>query len=826
MTKTFTLFFSFIILSICSFGQNFALQFNGVDEALTLENTPEATLSNSYTLEAWIMAQEWKAQSWQGSIITADSGGANGGFAFRCGNDGRLSIAVAANGAWNEALSGPVMQSNKWHHVAAVIDQGAITLYVDGVSVATASFQGAPAANNETFTIGESTGFPGRFFDGIIDEVRIWNVARSASEIAANVSTMYNGDEPGLAAYLPMNEGTGTSVNNLSNTDVSGMTVNMDQSNWVEGYQIVDFDVAVSNISNIDRLAMKSRPIKVSVDIQNVGAQLLDNMDVSLELDGTVLATEAVDFSLESGVSNTYTFMTPIDLTSVQDPQLSVTIMHPEDDNLFNNVTAKSINSRDGLVVNIFESEQHNFASAGQRQLNTLTLPSDLSLYDEIRLRIDINCPSSGCDPWDQPANIKINTSEGIFELGRYVTPFGIGCGPWYLDVTDFKSVLTGEVTFESYIQVWGPSGWNLDLDLEFDINDDEKVYTKLSSIHSTDYQVYGDPNVSHDLADVDLSVADNTETSHVRMQVSGHGQGNTDNAAEFSRRMHQVRINNSPIATHDLWKADCATNSCANQFGTWLFARAGWCPGQEVIPAIFNTTQEVSPGENFTFDYQLENYTNLLNTGYNGSNHTEPHYRIHSFFIENSSTAYDSYSNLAVTRVAFTSSDVVRVDIENDGTVDLNNYEVRLYVDGQLVETQAISAGILSGSSTVVSFDADLDNLLESYIIAEVVEVNDENPGDNLLGATYDGIVSTQDLTDEGNISVFPNPSNGTITLVTESGYTGGTWSLYSPQGKLVDYNSISDHNTTITIDQKGMYLLETVSPKGVTRSQKIVVY
>jgi hypothetical protein len=256
------------------------------------------------------------------------------------------------------------------------------------------------------------------------------------------------------------------------------------------------------------------------------------------------------------------------------------------------------------------------------------------------------------------------------------------------------------------------------------------------------------------------------------------------------------------------------------------LFSRAGWCPGQEVIPAIFNTTQEVSPGEEFSFDYQLQNYTNLRNTGYNGGSHTEPHYRIHSFFIENSSTSYRNYSNLAVARIAFTSDNKIRVDIENDGTVDLNNYEVRLYVDGTLDATQTISSAINSGSGSVVSFDADLDNLFNSYIIAEVVEVNDENPGDNLLGAIFEGVVSTQELEDESLISVFPNPSRGTITLITEADHIGGTWSLYSAEGKLIDSNSINDSNTTMTIDQKGLYLLETVSSKGITSSHRVVIH
>jgi hypothetical protein len=825
MKKFYILLLSFVLITSYGFGQNFGLLFNGFDESVTINNYSDLTLSNNYTIEAWIMASEWKAQSWQGSIVTNDSAGANGGFAFRCGNDGRLSIAVAANNAWNEAVSGPVMQANKWHHVAAVINQGSITLYVDGVVVATASFQGDPAANTDPMTIGESTGFPGRHFDGVIDEVRIWSIARTAEQIATNISTVYTGTEPGLAAYLPMNEGTGTRVTNFGDDNFPGTTVNMGEDNWVEGYQIVDFDVAVSNISNIDRLAMKSRPIKASVDLQNVGARTLDGMSITLELDGTIVATETVDFSLEPGVSNTYFFKTPIDLSTAQNPTLLASISHPQDTNLFNNTTEKRVASRNGLMVNIFENEQHNFSSAGQRQTNSITLPSDLSIYDQIRLRINLNCPNTGCDPWDQPASIRINTSQGIFELGRYITPFGIACGPWYIDVTDFKSILTGEITFESFIQVWGPSGWMLDLDLEFVIDDEDKEYTRLSPIHATDYQVYGDPGISYDLEDVDLSVAQNTETSHIRMQVSGHGQGNTNNAAEFFRRMHQLRINNTTFATHDLWKADCATNTCANQSGTWLFSRAGWCPGQEVIPAIFNTTQQVAPGEAFIFDYQLQDYTNFLNTGYNDSSHTEPHYRIHSYFIENSSTAYNSYRNLAVNEIAFTTSDQIRVEINNDGTVDLANYEVRLYVDGQLMDTQPVSTAIASGSNFVVNFDTTLSDFLNSYFVAEVVEISDENPGDNLLGAVFDGSVSTQDVEAQQLVSVYPNPSQGLVTFISDAGYQNGSWTLYDSRGQQINRGVITDTETVISVENKGLFVLEIVSPNGISSSQKIVI-
>jgi len=308
MLRLLTLTLTFIFFTLLSQAQNFALNFNGVNEYLTLPTTPETTLSNTFTIEAWILANEWASQSWQGSIVTNDSGGTNGGFAFRCGNDGRLSMAVSASNNWVEALSEPVMTVNKWHHVAAVIDLGTLTLYVDAIPVASASYQGDLSASNGLITIGESTGFPGRLFNGIIDEVRIWNVARSEAELASNVGTAFNGNETGLTAYLPMNEGAGLQVGNLSDTASTGSTINMDDSNWVQGYQQAQFDIAISNISNIDRLALKSRPIRPTVNLQNVGREPMQEITATLTVNGTVLATEIIEEVIMPQSGTTYIF--------------------------------------------------------------------------------------------------------------------------------------------------------------------------------------------------------------------------------------------------------------------------------------------------------------------------------------------------------------------------------------------------------------------------------------------------------------------------------------------------------------------------------------
>lgn len=825
ISRLLSILICFVFLTVYGTAQNYALQFNGSDERVTMRTTSSTTLSQSFTIEAWILAREWKAQSWMGSIVTNDSGTGNGGFAFRCGNDGRLSMAVSANNNWNEALSDVVMTENKWHHVATTVDQGAITLYVDGVEVALANFQGDPSASTGRITVGESTGFPGRFFDGIIDEVRIWSVARTAEEIAANTFASFNGDEPGLAAYLPMNDGSGTEVANLADSDTPATTINMDDSNWVDGFTAVEYDIAVSTIKDIDRIALKSRPIKPSVELQNIGAAPLDGMTATVMIDGEEVASESIEQTIEPGMSASYKLRTPIDLRGLDDPELSITVSHPLDDNAFNDTSTKTITSRPGLMVNIFNREQHSFGAAGQRHSETLTLPGDLSGYDEIRLRIDVRCPSTGCDPWDQPANLKIVTEQGIFELARYITPFGIACGPWYVDVTDFKSVLTGEVTFESFVQVWGQSGWLIDLDLEFVAAAQEPTYTKLSTIHALDYQVYGDPGISYDLDPVALTAADNTESSHVRMQVSGHGQGNTNNAAEFFRRNHQLQIDGNSFADHDLWKDDCNVNSCANQLGTWLFARAGWCPGQEVIPAIFNTTSEIAAGQSFDFDYELQDYTNLRNTGYNGSSHTEPHYRIHSFFVENSSTRFVDYSNLALTDINF-GNDQVAAEVTNDGSVDLSNYQIRLYADGDFIEAQDIAEPITAGSTNIVTFDLDLAPQQDRVIIAEVVASEDQNAGDNLLGETYNGTVSTEEEIGNEAFSLFPNPSDGQITIRVADELIGGTWTLLTADGKQLDRQQVTDGTSTLMLEQSGLYILQLVAPSGATTSRKVIIH
>ncbi|MEM9545846.1 MAG: LamG-like jellyroll fold domain-containing protein [Bacteroidota bacterium] len=828
-----SIYLLFLTLLFCAAiqAQNTALRFDGTAESVTITNKPILNITDEYTIEAWIFAEEWKSLSWQGSIFTNDAHGTGDerGFAFRCGDNGKLSYVMGAGSEWNEVVSPSVMNEKQWHHVAAVVNNGTVTLYIDGQPAGSGTYPVSPTPCELAFTIGESTGFPGRVFNGIIDELRVWNVARTATQLADNATVDLTGSESGLIAYFPLNEGSGTTAGNRVDPSSSGTLLEMDNSNWVDGYTLPDFDVSVKNIGGIDRVNMTTRPIRISAEIQNVGTMSISDVEATIYLNGEEEVSETLEMTLLAGEALDYKFITPINLIDINNPEIEVVISHPDDANALNNSATKNLVTKQESFVNIFDREQHNFGSAGQNQTNTMVLPGDLSGYETLLLHIAVECPTGGCDPWDQAAQVWASNENGNMEIARYITPYGIACGPWTVDVTDFKSVLTGEVTFTSFVQVFGQSGWLVTIDLEMIEGISDYPHSKVTSIYQDDYHVYGDPGIEDDLDPVSLSVAGNTETSHLRVQVTGHGQGNTNNAAEFFAATHEVMVNGSKLADHFLWKDDCALNTCADQLGNWLFSRAGWCPGQEVIPAFFNTTDALNPGDNAEFDYELQDYTNLLNTGYNNSGHTEPFYRIHTFLVENSTSRFAEYTNLATTDFAYQVENLFITEaigtIKNEGSIPVTNFTMKIFNEGELISEEDVEQTLMPGDEYDHFFDInDFGDFGGTDVYVEVLAEGDQNSGDNIYFSNI-VLVSSNDVEVLSNFTISPNPSGRTINVNFENNLFAGQMLLYSVEGRVITQRIISNHQEAITVNNSGTYFIKVTDSSGKTATKKVIV-
>jgi hypothetical protein len=210
------------------------LQLDGINDQVDLPNI----LSGSYTKEAWINSENFAGLN--NNIIsgtaTAFWAPSSQGFRLTAGHTGNFLAVQDPN----------PLPANTWIHVAVTYDATTqeLRLYRNGTQVASAT---SVAGYTETIQyIGAFSG--ANYFRGIIDEVRIWNVVRSAAEIAANINCELSGDEYGLIAYYNFNNGVAgqnnaglTTLADISDKCVANngtlvnFALNGTVSNWVDG---------------------------------------------------------------------------------------------------------------------------------------------------------------------------------------------------------------------------------------------------------------------------------------------------------------------------------------------------------------------------------------------------------------------------------------------------------------------------------------------------------------------------------------------------------------------------------------------------------------
>lgn len=306
------------------------------------------------------------------------------------------------------------------------------------------------------------------------------------------------------------------------------------------------------------------------------------------------------------------------------------------------------LEAQDTTVTALNNIHQGNGNGLATRTVvDTFLLPHDLSNYNRINMHILLSCPAGGCDPWDRFAGISVYHDSEWYEIGRYITPYGRSCG-WIIDVSDYRSMLKDTVILKSFIDTWTNPGWLVKIDFEFVAGQPAYPDIKVENLWNNYNVVYGDTTQPVNLPVITKVIDAAATTVKLKIINTGHGQGNLNNAAEFSQKTHLIFLNSVQTFSHYLWRSNCGTNPCSPQSGSWQYNRAGWCPGADVIPAVYDLTSFVTPGQTVDLEYRLQNYFNTCsphNPGcvsgstctdcnYNYTGHTEPHYKIASQLI------------------------------------------------------------------------------------------------------------------------------------------------------------------------------------------------
>jgi len=198
----------------------YALEFDGVDDYVSMGNTSAFSVGTSLTYEAWINPYS----SHNGWIIAKWQAFAEDKQLILHGNRVYFYLYNVFNGQLLSTSS--TVPFNQFTHIVATYGGGVAKLYVNGV-LDTSKSVGSSASNGtgnlfigaNPDRAGESSVYP---FHGIIDEVRIWNTERTQSEIQSTMHTPLAGGETGLVAYWKFDEGTGSITDDGSTNSNSG----------------------------------------------------------------------------------------------------------------------------------------------------------------------------------------------------------------------------------------------------------------------------------------------------------------------------------------------------------------------------------------------------------------------------------------------------------------------------------------------------------------------------------------------------------------------------------------------------------------------------
>jgi glucose/arabinose dehydrogenase/PKD repeat protein len=165
-----------------------ALSFDGVDDWVTVVDTDALDLTTAMTIEAWIFPTS--AQGVRDVLIKEGSGVDLYNLYARNGQGApEVNVFVGTNG-W---AIGPGLPLNTWTHLAGTYDGITLRLFVNGGEVAATAMSGAIGTSSGPLRIGGNSLW-GEFFQGRIDEVRVYNRVLSTVEIQADMNSPVGAD--------------------------------------------------------------------------------------------------------------------------------------------------------------------------------------------------------------------------------------------------------------------------------------------------------------------------------------------------------------------------------------------------------------------------------------------------------------------------------------------------------------------------------------------------------------------------------------------------------------------------------------------------------
>ncbi len=476
-------------------------------------------------------------------------------------------------------------------------------------------------------------------FEISLDNVNFSNqLSIDNAEANASDQMLYIRFSPEMTAIGSVS-GTLTLQSNTAQTqsiNLNGVGVSITPITGVNASSIDFEDTQISSVSEVSTVSLNADNLDNPVSLNVTG-------DFEVSIDNTVFSNSIqIPAETANGQTTLYVRFAP---TAIGAASGMLSISNAETDTIEVSLSGQGLPITHNYTT--FNDEPLAFGTGfSQSAEQTFTLHSDMSNISQVKMFLQIDCPSTGCDDWDRFANVLVRdpNSGDWYEIGRYITPYWVGTQllPRGLefDVTDFKSLLTGSVELRIYIENWTAKADLVSIDFDYIEGTPDYEYYAVAEVmqynaNSLEGVPYGVDH-SFDLTK-SVSIPSNAESTHLRTVISGWGHATPNDSdgrpcAEWCYRTHDVIINGATMFQHNMGPIGCAGNPINNQSpGNWVPDRAGWCPGMVVPPRLDEFVGSMA-GNSFTFEYDYEDW---VTDGLNGN----AFYATSTFVVVKSST-------------------------------------------------------------------------------------------------------------------------------------------------------------------------------------------
>ncbi len=320
------------------------------------------------------------------------------------------------------------------------------------------------------------------------------------------------------------------------------------------------------------------------------------------------------------------------------------------------------------------------------------------------------------------------------YELGRYITPYGINLTlgddgwTWIFDVTDFEPLLHGEVELEA-------GNWQELLDLKFLFIEgpESREVKRIKNIWNGDFGLSNFDNV---VTPRTISLQNDETTAKLRTTITGHGFGfDSNNCGEFCYNTHRVEVNGNDEWSWEIMQ-DCDMNPLFPQGGTWIYARAGWCPGAPGTTQEFELTPFLQAGStSIDYDITFDPYGNYVTESqmiYYGDIQFANDVEIEQILAPSNFKIHGKMNPLC---------DEPRIVIRNKGSQPLTSCTITYRIEGGTQQSFEWTGnlGFMEREEVVLSYDDATMWSGEDDIQRFIVDIeSDENPSNNHAESTF----------------------------------------------------------------------------------------